>query len=68
MKLAIPQAIEFGKHLLIAQDVPEDIAFDVAEHLVRADQVGYPATACLSCRRTIACYHKALFKPTPAPN
>lgn len=41
MKLAIPQAIEFGKHLLIAQGVPEDIAFDVAEHLVSSDQVGY---------------------------
>jgi hypothetical protein len=41
MKLAIPQAVEFGKHLLIAQGVPEDIVFDVAEHLVSSDQVGY---------------------------
>lgn len=41
MKLTIPQAIDFGKRLLVAQGVPDDIAFDVAEHLVGSDQVGY---------------------------
>ncbi|WBF65468.1 MAG: Ldh family oxidoreductase [Candidatus Kinetoplastibacterium crithidii] len=41
MKLDIQQAITFGQKILIAQGVPVDIAFDVSEHLVTSDQVGY---------------------------
>jgi L-lactate dehydrogenase len=56
MKLAIDQAITFAKHLLAAQGVPEDVAQDVAEHLVEADRVGY-ASHGLSI---LPSYHKAL--------
>ncbi|MEJ2896187.1 Ldh family oxidoreductase [Bordetella avium] len=41
MKIAIPDAIAYGEALLVAQGVPQDIAFDVAEHLVESDRVGY---------------------------
>ncbi|AMG90482.1 Ldh family oxidoreductase [Bordetella parapertussis] len=41
MKLSIAQAIAFGQRLLAAQGVPDDIARDVAEHLVESDRVGY---------------------------
>lgn len=41
MKLTIEQAITFGSRVLAAQGVPGDIAFDVAEHLVESDRVGY---------------------------
>mgnify|MGYP002039288251 FL=1 len=41
MKLSIAQANEYGRRVLMAQGVPEDIARDVAEHLVESDRVGY---------------------------
>ncbi|PTX05460.1 lactate dehydrogenase [Achromobacter mucicolens] len=41
MKLTIAQANEYGRRVLMAQGVPEDIARDVAEHLVESDRVGY---------------------------
>lgn len=41
MKISVSQAIEFGQRVLAAQGVPEDIAKDVAEHLVESDRVGY---------------------------
>lgn len=40
MKPRLP-AIAFGQRLLAAQGVPDDIARDVAEHLVESDRVGY---------------------------
>lgn len=41
MKISIAQANEYGRRVLMAQGVPEDIARDVAEHLVESDRVGY---------------------------
>ncbi|MGE8613800.1 MAG: Ldh family oxidoreductase [Achromobacter veterisilvae] len=41
MKLSLAQANEYGRLVLMAQGVPEDIARDVAEHLVESDRVGY---------------------------
>ncbi|MFY3149936.1 Ldh family oxidoreductase [Achromobacter xylosoxidans] len=41
MKISITQANEYGRRVLMAQGVPEDIARDVAEHLVESDRVGY---------------------------
>ena len=41
MKLSLAQANEYGRRVLMAQGVPEDIARDVAEHLVESDRVGY---------------------------
>lgn len=41
MKLRIEDATAYGAALLIAQGVPEDIAANVAEHLVESDRVGY---------------------------
>lgn len=39
--LSIEQAIGLGHRLLVAQGVPEDIATDVARHVVESDRVGY---------------------------
>ena len=41
MRLALSDAIDFGRRLLRAQQVPDDIALDVAEHLAESDRVGY---------------------------
>ncbi|VVE86999.1 Ldh family oxidoreductase [Pandoraea bronchicola] len=41
MRISLNDAIDFGKQLLLAQGVPDDIAFDVAQHLVESDRVGY---------------------------
>ncbi len=41
MKISIADALELGRRILVAQSVPDDIARDVAEHLVEADRVGY---------------------------
>lgn len=41
MKVSIAQAHAYGQKILEAQGVPEDIARDVAEHLVESDRVGY---------------------------
>lgn len=41
MRIALDQAVDFGKRLLLAQGVPDDIALDVAQHLVESDRVGY---------------------------
>ncbi|AGF47210.1 L-lactate dehydrogenase [Candidatus Kinetoplastibacterium desouzaii TCC079E] len=58
MKLSIQQALNFGKNILMAQGIPSDIAFDVAEHIVTADQVGYTSHG-LSILPT---YYKVLLK------
>jgi L-lactate dehydrogenase len=41
MKIALDAARQFARNILIAQNVPFDIADDVAEHLVEADRCGY---------------------------
>lgn len=41
MKISLEQAREYGRRVLAAQGVPEDIARDVADHLVESDRVGY---------------------------
>ncbi|WP_459616730.1 Ldh family oxidoreductase [Bordetella sp. 2513F-2] len=41
MQIDVTQAREFGRRVLEAQQVPADIARDVADHLVESDQVGY---------------------------
>lgn len=41
MKLTLATAHRFAYNLLKAQNVPDDIAEDVAEHLVEADRCGY---------------------------
>ncbi|QBY52293.1 Ldh family oxidoreductase [Cupriavidus oxalaticus] len=41
MRLSLDSARRFARDLLVAQSVPEDIADDVAEHLVEADRCGY---------------------------
>ncbi|GJG93762.1 hypothetical protein CBA19C6_04755 [Cupriavidus pauculus] len=41
MKLSTASARTFARNILIAQNVPEDIADDVAEHLVESDRSGY---------------------------
>jgi len=41
MKIDVAQGIEFGRRVLAALQVPDDIALDVAEHLVESDRVGY---------------------------
>ena len=41
MRIPLKDAVEFGQRLLLAQGVPEDIAVDVAQHLVESDRVGY---------------------------
>ncbi|MEJ2801979.1 Ldh family oxidoreductase [Comamonadaceae bacterium PP-2] len=41
MRIALSDAIDFGRRLLRAQQVPDDIALDVAEHLAESDRVGY---------------------------
>jgi L-lactate dehydrogenase len=41
MKLTIDVARAFARNILIAQNVPADIADDVAEHLVESDRSGY---------------------------
>lgn len=41
MKLSLDSARTFACQLLTAQNVPEDIADDVAEHLVESDRCGY---------------------------
>lgn len=41
MRISLPEAVSFGKRLLLAQGIPEDIAYDVAAHLVESDRVGY---------------------------
>lgn len=41
MKIRIEDAVAYGQNILTAMDIPEDIAYDVAEHLVEADRVGY---------------------------
>ena len=41
MKLTTDSARAFARNILIAQNVPADIADDVAEHLVESDRSGY---------------------------
>ncbi len=41
MKITLSSAHRFARALLVAQSVPDDIAEDVAEHLVEADRCGY---------------------------
>jgi len=41
MDMTIEQALAYGRAVLRAQGVPDDIATDVATHLVEADRVGY---------------------------
>jgi L-lactate dehydrogenase len=41
IRLAVPDALRFVERLLQKQRVPEDIARDVALHLVESDRVGY---------------------------
>ncbi|QHP93156.1 Ldh family oxidoreductase [Burkholderia glumae] len=41
MQISLDDAIAFGKQVLGALKVPDDIADDVARHLVEADRVGY---------------------------
>ncbi|AKM32212.1 lactate dehydrogenase [Pandoraea faecigallinarum] len=41
MRIPLKDAVDFGKQLLCAQGVPDDIALDVAQHLVESDRVGY---------------------------
>ncbi|AZG12400.1 Ldh family oxidoreductase [Cupriavidus pauculus] len=41
MKLSLEAARAFARNILTAQNVPIDIADDVAEHLVEADRSGY---------------------------
>lgn len=41
MRIPLHDATDFGKRLLLALRVPEDIAEDTARHLVEADRVGY---------------------------
>jgi L-lactate dehydrogenase len=41
MRISLTDATDFGKRLLLAQGVPDDIAEDVARHLVESDRVGY---------------------------
>jgi L-lactate dehydrogenase len=41
MRLSIPRAMRLATRILEAQQVPSDIAFDVAEHLVESDRMGY---------------------------
>ncbi len=41
MQIRIEDALAYGQAILSALDVPADIAFDVAEHLVESDRVGY---------------------------
>lgn len=58
MKLRIEDAIAYGTALLVAQGVPDDIAANVAEHLVESDRVGYTSHG-LSI---LPNYHKVLAK------
>ncbi|KOF53789.1 MULTISPECIES: Ldh family oxidoreductase [unclassified Achromobacter] len=56
MKLPIPQALEYGRRVLLAQGAPDDIARVVAEHLVESDRVGYTShglSILSSYRRTL---------------
>lgn len=48
MKISIAQANEYGRRVLMAQGVPEDIARDVAEHWWSPTASATPATACRS--------------------
>ena len=41
IRLAIPDALRLVEKLLRKQQVPDDIAHDVAEHLIESDRVGY---------------------------
>ena len=41
MKITLDDARSLGTRLLTAQGVPDDIAADVAEHLVESDRCGY---------------------------
>ncbi|HYP70994.1 MAG TPA: Ldh family oxidoreductase [Variovorax sp.] len=41
MKITLQDARALGTSLLVAQGVPDDIAQDVAEHLVESDRCGY---------------------------
>jgi len=41
MKISVQDAHTLGTRLLAAQGVPEDIAADVADHLVESDRCGY---------------------------
>lgn len=41
IQLDIGTALSMAKSLLMAQGVPENVAYDVAEHLVESDRVGY---------------------------
>ena len=57
MKISIAQANEYGRRVLMAQGVPEDIARDVAEHLVESDRVGYTShglSILTNCRRVLS--------------
>ncbi|MEJ8814182.1 Ldh family oxidoreductase [Variovorax ureilyticus] len=41
MKISLNDALVLGTRILTAQGVPDDIASDVAEHLVESDRCGY---------------------------
>jgi len=51
MKISIENARQLGTRVLTAQDVPGDIAADVAEHLVESDRCGYPSPPWRGARR-----------------
>lgn len=68
MKISIAQANEYGRRVLMAQGVPEDIARDVAEHLVESDRVGYTShglSILTNYRRVLG---EGLRRPMAAPS